>query len=211
MNKMSIICASLLIMAFFQSGCVHNVPPIDATLQLKPLIEKVPTTTGIYYSNEFQSYECIKSLPLKPDLSFRIMLGAPSVDLFDQILSEMFEKSVLVSSLSLPSEAETDIKATFEPKIADVFLYADLNITWIRADINYIITLYDLKGVEIANWSIKGSGSSVGYLKSINPSGMVREAAQIAMRNVAAQFMLDFRKNPEAKKWLRSFGITASK
>lgn len=210
MKQETISLTIFLLMAFLPSGCTYNVPPIDATIHQKPLIESIPITVGSYNGEVFRSYESVKPLPLKPDISYRFRLGTPSVVLFDQIFSEMFEKVVKVNSLPPLPETDADIKAVIESKIEDVAVDADLNVSWIRVDLHYNITLYDLKGADIANWSIEGSGTSVGYLKSLNHPVMVREATQNAMRNVAAQFMLGFRRNPEAMNWLRSIGIAAS-
>ena len=209
MSKRNVSIALLLFVTFFPSGCTYNVPPIDATLHQKPLIESIPITVGSYSSDVFRSYESVNSLPLQPDISYRFSLGAPSLLLFDQIFSAMFEKVVKVNSLPLLHQDNHDIKAVIEPRIEDVAIDADLNISWIQVDLHYNITLYDLNGADIANWTIKGSGTSVGLIKSLNHPVMVREATQNAMRNVAARFMLGFRRNPEARNWLRSIGIAA--
>ena len=212
MKQKTISLILFLLMAFLSSGFTYNynVPPTDATIHQKPLIEPIPTKMGCYSSDVFQTYESVKPLPLKPDISDRFRPGAANAALFDQVFSEMFAKVVKVSSFPPLKEDNADIKAVIEPKIVDVAVDADLNVTWIRVDLLYSVVLRDLKGADISNWSIKGSGSSVGYLKSINHPGMVRETTQLAMRNVAAKFMLGLRKNPEAMKWLRSTGIASS-
>ena len=211
MNKKIIPLALLSLIAFFPNGCTYSVPPIDSSLPQKPLIEKQPIATGIYYSDEFRSYEGIQHISLSRYGSrYRITLGPPSVTLFDQIFSEMFAKVIQVNDLPPLLQAESDIKAVFEPQIVNFYIYTDEMTSCIQVDLIYKITLYDLNGADIANWPIQGSGYSVGSLKSIDHPKMVREAAQIAMRDVAAQFMLGFRRNPEAMKWLRSLGITGS-
>jgi hypothetical protein len=214
MKKKTIYLALLLIVTSFLSGCTYNVYP-NATLPQKPLIEQLPLTVGVYYSDEFQTYELVPYIPQSTAI-YRIVLGPPSIALFDQIFSEMFEKVVQVSSLPPLPEAKTDIKAVIKPNIEGLVANADLNRmipsdTWVQVDIYYMINLYDLNSALIASWSIKGSGSVRGSLKYPLVTAMVRDAAQNAMQNAAARFMLGFRKNSEAIKWLRSFGITASK
>jgi hypothetical protein len=210
MNKKIIHLALLSIITFFPSGCTYNVPLIDASLPQKPLIEKLPITMGIYYSDEFRSYEWSPPVPSSSGSHYRITLGPPSVTLFDQIFSEMFEKVIQAKALPPLLQAQPDSKAVIEPEIDVLNINTDRQKSWIQFDLTYKITLYGLNGAAIANWSIRGSGSSVSALKSINHPAMVREAAQIAMRDVAAQFILGFRRNPEAMEWLRSLGITAS-
>lgn len=209
MNKKIIFLTLLSIISFFPIGCTYNVPPIDSSLPQKPLIEKQPIATGIYYSDEFRSYEGIQDISINGS-RYRITLGPPSVTLFDQIFSEMFVKVIQVKALPPLPQTEPDMKAVIEPQIVDFYIYTDKKTSWIQVDLTYEITLYDLNGADIANWPIQGSGSSVSSLKNINHPKMVREAAQIAMRDVAAQFMVGFRRNAEAMKWLRGLGITNS-
>lgn len=214
MKRMFIILSLLLIVTSCLIGCTYNVYP-NPTLPQKPLIEPLPITVGAYYSEEFQSYELVHQMPQSAGAYYRIVLGPPSIALFDQIFSEMFEKVVQVSSLAPLPETEIDIKAIIEPTIDSFFTDAVLNrmtpsLTWVKATINYTINLYDLNGVFIANWSVEGLGSVVGSLKYSLISWMVRDAAQIAMRGVATQFMVGFRRNPEAMKWLKSIGISVS-
>jgi hypothetical protein len=207
MRKKNICLALSLIVTSFLSGCTYKIYP-NAALPQKPCIEKLPITMGIYYSDEFRSYEWLPPVPSSNYSQYRIKLGPPSVTLFDQISSEMFEKVIKVSALPPLPQAEPDSKAVIKPEIDDLYIKADQKRSWIQVSLTYKITLYELNGAAVANWYYRGSGYSVSTLESINHSEMVSEAIQIAMRNVAAQFMLGFRKNSEAMKWLRSLGIT---
>jgi hypothetical protein len=207
MNRIIIILSLWSILLNFLSGCTYNVYP-NAALPQKPCIEKLRIKMGIYYSDEFRSYEWLPPVPSSNYSQYRIKLGPPSVTLFDQISSEMFEKVIHVSALPPLLQAEPDNKGVIEPEIDDLYIYADRKRSWVKVSLTYKITLYELNGTAVANWYYRGSGYSVSILDNINHSEMVGEATQIAMRNVAAQFMIGFRKNSEAMKWIRSLEIT---
>jgi hypothetical protein len=209
MIKKSTLLAFLPFIIFSLPGCTYNVAPIDTTLPQKPLIEKLPITIGTYYDDVFRSYEDVWSLPYPYAISYRITIGAPSVILFNQVFSEMFTEVIWINQLPLLPQAKADIAAVIEPGFVDLTIDTDRKMSWVQVGLTYKITLYDLNGFDIADWTIKGSGASVGVLKSINSAAMVREAAHFAMRDVAAQIMLGFNRNLEVKKWLSGFEITA--
>jgi hypothetical protein len=188
----------LLMMTFFLSGCVHTytIPLKDATLPQNPLIEKLPIPVGVYYDDAFRSREYLKL----PGTIF--ILGPPSVKLFDQIFPQMFERVIQVNNLPPFPQDEVDIKAVIQPKVVSLDINTGLEASESEAYLIYKITLYSLNGVEIANWSVEGTG----YAESFDPT---RDAVKNAMRDVAAQFMVGFRKNPEAVKWFKSIGIAA--
>jgi hypothetical protein len=63
MKNRTIYLALLLIAISFLSGCTYNVPPIDTTFPPNRYIEKLPITVGVYFSEEFQSYEIVHQMP----------------------------------------------------------------------------------------------------------------------------------------------------
>lgn len=214
MKNRTIYLALLLIAISFLSGCTYNVPPIDTTFPPNRYIEKLPITVGVYFSEEFQSYEIVHQMP-QTAVAYRIRLGPPSVALFNQIFSEMFEKVVEVSSLPPLPETEDDIKAVIKPSIKPFIISLNMGahpeFTFISVDLDYMIDLFDLNGVLIDSWSIKGSGTEGGFLKQPSIATLLRDATQTAMRRVATQYiMVGFRRNAHVKKWLKSTGNTDS-
>jgi len=203
MNK--IIIALWAIVTCFSIGCTRNVAQIHPNLPQKPLIERLPITVGVYYSEEFRSYECIN--PLRDNNKYKIALGSPSVTLIDQILSNMFEKVVPVQGRPPLPESGANINAVFEPKIEGLTISSQHGANWARVDLSYKFIFYALNGDEIVNCPISGFGYSDKYY-GLDAPMMIREATEFAMRNVAAKFMVNFNKNHEYVRWLQSIGLT---
>ena len=203
-EKKMIIIALWTIVTCLSIGCTVDVAKIHPNLPQKPLIERLPIIVGVYYSEEFRSYECVKFI--SHDFDYKIALGSPSVTLIDQILSNMFEKVVPVQSRPPLPESGADINAVIEPKIEGLSIFSPHGQSWVRVELYYKFILYTLNGEEIASCPISGYGYSY---KDIGMSASrIREATEFAMRNVAAKSMVNFNKNPEYLRWLQRIGLT---
>jgi hypothetical protein len=186
-------------------GCTYNVAKIHPNLPQKPLIERLPIIVGVYYSEEFRSYECLKTL--RDNNNYKIALGSPSVTLIDQILSNMFEKVVPVQGRPPLPESGANINAVIEPKIEGVSIFSQLGVKWVRVELSYKFIFYASNGEEITSFPITGYGYSDKYY-GIDAPLMVREATEFAMRNVAAKFMVHFNKNHDYVRWLQGIGLS---
>jgi hypothetical protein len=204
MNK--IIIALWAIVTCFSIGCTRNVAQIHPNLPQKPLIERLPITVGVYYSEEFRSYECIN--PLRDNNKYKIALGSPSVTLVDQILSNMFEEVVSVQGRPPLPESGANINVVIEPKIVGLSIFSQRGARWARVELSYKFILYALNGEEITSCPITGYGYSEDKSYGLYARMMVREATEFAMRNVAAKFMVRLNKDHEYVRWLQSAGLT---
>jgi hypothetical protein len=198
MKRSIIILALWATVICFQSGCTFNIP-VDTNLPEEFSVEKLPITVGVHYSKEFQSLERTWQYGPGGD-KFRFNLGPPSVNLFDQIFLNMFEKVVLVHSLPPSSETVQDINTVLVPELAGTVEDAGLNyaggINRFQFEIKYSVTLYNLNGSSECSTVMSGIGES--QLDSSNywsTHPMMREATHLAMRNFAANFIAGFRKD----------------
>jgi hypothetical protein len=199
MKRMIIILALWLIVICFQTGCTitHNIP-VEANLPEEFSVEKLPIAVGVYYSEKFQSlertWERVDPAGTGWGTKFKFDLGPPSITLFDQIFSNMFEKVVPVHSLPPPSETVQNIDAVLVPKLVWISGAADTNIRRFHFEIKYTVGLYNLNGTSKCNYVMSGVGES--ELASSNywtSHVMAREATNLAMRNFAARFIAGFR------------------
>jgi hypothetical protein len=183
-------------------GCATRVSLSPTAEGLLPSA-RLPLKIGLYYGVEFQGY-------VQEDRYQGLVLpvGRASAELLQEIFGALFEGTVpVLSRPPLPTQEPT-IAAVIEPAI-EVFdlgsgALESAELSW--AEIGYRFTLWSLKGEVIASWTVTGSGSVEGDGSLGRRVSEVR-AADLAMRNAAAQFLATFRAVPEVRQWLRDIGV----
>jgi hypothetical protein len=184
------------------SGCATTVSLSPTAEGLAPSA-RLPLRIGLYYGVEFQAYEHEDRYQ-----GFVMPVGRASVTLFQEIFGALFERTVpVLSRPPLPAQ-EPPIAAVIEPAI-EVFdlgsgAVESSDFSW--AEVGYRFTLWSPQGKVIASWTVTGTGS-MGGDSSLGRRGSEARAADLAMRNAAAQFLDTFRGVPEVRQWLRDIGV----
>jgi hypothetical protein len=127
-KKVRLYLVFLLIAAYSGYGWTSTyVVPIDANLPRRPLIAPLPVTIGVYYGPEFSTHthESMKEVEGNTN-RYKFNLGLKSVVLFDQVLSNMFEKVILVEKRPPLGPVGLELAAIIEPSLLYQWHYAGI-------------------------------------------------------------------------------------
>jgi len=169
---------------------------LDARLPMPPAVDQMPLRIGVYYSPQFIQYT--KKIDVrKLNLSLIFPVGITSKDLFDQITNSMFATVIKTSVLLPPSDDTSSIDGFLEPRIESFQSSVDFSSWPVKymSKVNYTINFYDgFDGHLVTSMLFEGWGFCLrsGY----------SYAAEMAMQDAMAQFMIDFPENLEIKLWL---------
>lgn len=157
----------------------------------QPLIERLPVSAKLIYSDEFRDYVYIEK---GEDRALeKVDFGTAQVGLFNRVFGDLL---TLVDG-----EAVHDLK--IEPQILD-FQYSipsETKLNMYEIWLKYRLKITDDQDAEIADWVVKGYGktptSMLGsHLKAFD------SASNIALRDVGAQLALGFDSQPSIEDYL---------
>ena len=215
MKKLAFTFFSLFPFFFFIFGCTPantNIKIAEIGTYPQPLIEPLPLNIGVHYRKEFQEFEITKEPPLylindsgeqKTNNSYgpwNIQLGKANIVLFDYILPHVFKKIIPIHHIPEDIAKIENIDAIIEPSIVSYrceFVMRGLTLEC-HVQLTYAVTFYTPNSKQIGPWLINGKGFFASF--SLTPETYLREATQIAMRDVAAQFISGFCYQTDIKK-----------
>ena len=203
--------------AFLTLGCTHNlnININDIGTYSQPLIDPLPINAGVYYKNDFRTYKTTQENFLTDPSVYsqdvgvtrisKIRLGEANIALFDYILSNIFENCTSVQHLPNESEKLKSLDLIVEPEISN-YIYSERQVyfepaAWVM--IEYTINFYLPDGVLMNTWTISGQSSKYIIwhgIEILSRHSSSVELTQLAMREVAAQFLAGFCNQPEIKK-----------
>lgn len=167
----------------------------------------MPINAGVFYGNDFRTYKTIQENFLadpsaySPDVDVtrisKIQMGAANIALFDYILSHLFENHQSVKNLSNEAENLMNIDLIVEPTVSN-YVYSERQVyfepaAWVR--IEYTINFFSPDGLQISTWTISGERSrkiTLHGIEILRRHSSSVELTQLAMREVAAQFIAGF-------------------
>ena len=174
-------------------GCARTLQ-MEPVLQYFPqavLVERLPLVAGVYYTPEF------RAMRSGGDVDFAV--GATSVALFNRVLPAMFDE---ITQLAGPPPApyrEQNVACVIVPSIESVetrFMQ--------RVRVAYRIRVSSPQGVELAAWTVSGTG---GEPYGAASQATLGEAVASALRNAMAGFVIGFRGQPGMREWLATRGL----
>ena len=190
MKKLGFILFLLFAATFFFSSCTRtfNIEINDIGTYPRALFEPLPIKVGVYYDNDFSTFETTIKKVIDSDLTFieNIKMGKANIALFNYILSTVFEKVTPVQYLSNGSDHKKDIDLIIEPTVHG-YTYSNPYVSGAYIHIIYVINFYLPEGEKISSWWIKGSGDVPPGFES-ETGGVIRRT-QSAMRQVAVKFI----------------------
>ncbi len=194
MRALFFLLASLLITV--APGCSGTGTPAVEPPILKPVIEPAPVSVAVYYSEDLRDHRCTG------DWTFA--MGPPSIEMFDVLFTALFADV---------QTRDTGPTITTPGDQRDVIELHLSHFTGCQAsapnviDIAYEAIVWSVEGEKKAQW--KGWGSAgrkddLGRYSASPPSKMTHLAAltSVAMRRAAADFVVNFQKNPAVRSWL---------
>jgi hypothetical protein len=189
-----------LLLIFSLTGCAAKVIELDASFPT-PLTRKFPITVGIYYPDELRQFQYVEIDDNSGNDQYIIGAGQLQLKLFDTLMPAMFENVVKLDS---PTTSDPSIDAIFSPNITEFQLgipyKTKLNVyeVWIQ----YNLRMTKADGSYIADWVMPAYGKSPAENFLDNTTVGIQNAAEIAMRDIAASFTLGFTRVPGVNDWL---------
>lgn len=167
-----------------------------------PLASQIPLTLGVHYNDNFRNYIFKENSEARED--WTIDYQQPRLTLFDQILPTMFQTVESITDIKAPG-ASAGLDVILEPDVIEtqVALPEETHSDNYEAWIKYGIKLYQPDGEVISEWQLTGYGRSPDTMFTSKQQGL-NAAINLALRDIGARFVLDFRKAPGVREWLAS-------
>jgi len=183
-----------LVLSILLFGC-SAASRIDPIITRPPLVEPLPLVVGVYFSPEFRTYQskCDRNKFGWYCPYTEYAVGAPSVALFDLLLTGLF-KSVIAVDVMPPAQPIPNIHGIIVPTITQ-----DHALGW---EITYHVTLYSAAGIEFGGWDVGGGSAS-------SEATLTRDLFRLAMRDAAAKFVRGFHQQAVVKNWMKQAGIAS--
>jgi hypothetical protein len=208
----------LITLFLFMAGCsIERSLKLDARLPLSPAVKQAPLHIGVYYSPEFIDYtkkiELIGCGPSGRRDRYGIFsifpVGAASRDLFDQITAGMFAFVTRVADPSQPLSDTSSVDGLLELRIESfdwgTMCTKDyLSTGKFTASVCYVINLYSSEGSLVASMRVEGLGIEKPKLCLVDCKDSL--AAERAMQDAMARFMIEFSEQPQVREWLLARG-----
>ena len=171
------------LMALTQSSCT-NMVLVEGSLPT-PLVEKIPARLGVYYSEEFKSYQYKENLPQFG--AYEIDLGNQNLKFFRNLSGALFAEVLEIDSPELTSEQRSVLDAVFIPRIVEYgFLVPAMStLSFHEVSIKYEIQLKDRYGKNLGRWSFVGYGKAEA--SRFGSGEAVGEATMLAIRDGGAR------------------------
>ena len=179
-------CNSMLTTTVVNIDSINNYP--------EPLVKPLPLRVAALYTERFKTYDTINQISTADsDITMKIQVGKANIALYDYILSNTFEKVVYVDNIHEASKGSESIDLVIVPEVDGITYDYNLENKGLFAslffEIIYKIGFFSPYGEQIGVWRIVGSGAKDFMIHSLTD---IDPVSQIAMRKVAAKFMVGF-------------------
>jgi hypothetical protein len=186
------------------AGCTTTVV-VEGTVPT-PLVRKIPARVGIYYDENFKNFKHTESL--EAEGTWKIDLGDQNVTFFRNLMGSLFESVAELPGPEPSVELAGQLDALLIPRIEKYgFLTPGLSgLKFFSVSIHYRITMVDMSGNELADWTVVGYGKSeAGAFGNDRALG---DATMMAIRDGGARIAIGLNLRPEVAKWVARQGET---
>ncbi len=155
-----------------------------------PLVAKVPVAVALYMPEEFSSYVHKEE---RWSTDWNIELGAAQTDGITRLFNAMFDRVVMVDSISAGMQLGTDVRAILEPTVEEYAFITprDAGSQFFAVSIKYRVNVYLPDGRLADSWGFTGYGTSPASGLSSSPP--LAQATALAMRDAGAKLAVEFR------------------
>ena len=218
---------SLLLMLSFMvlmsSGCGTRQVVVEGRFP-SPLMEPLPITLGVVYSDEFAKHEFYDEAVGRNESDWLVRTGDAQVEFWNTLLGGMFERVVVIKDHDSLHAIDGRIDAVLVPYVEDlqytIPLHTNVKVyeIWMR----YRFRLVDVASIHdhdngdisyhptesFADFQLSAYGKTpTVFLQSDEEA--VNLAAVVALRDAGAHFATAFERVPEVAAWLRSLEDTS--
>jgi len=169
-----------------------------------PLMQKLPITLGVWYSDDFAQHEFFEEAKTKTESSWIVRTGAAQVEMWDTLLDGMFVRVVLMNGKPGPGQMNPSVDAVLIPNVEELqyAIPAQTNIKVYEIWMRYRLQLVTTGGQPIADWSMAAYGKTpTAFLQS--DQAAVNLAAVMALRDAGANFATTFSRVPAVDAFLQ--------
>lgn len=183
----------------------------------EPLLEPVPLSIGVVYTDEFANHEFFDEAAGRTDTDWLVSTGAAQVEFWDTLLGGMFKRIVRLREHADLHEHENQLDAVIVPYIEDlqytIPTHTNVKIyeIWMRYRFQ-LVSLDDIHDhdndaltlnpdVSFADWQLTAYGKTPTAFMQTDEAA-VNLAAVVALRDAGANFVTSFQRVPQVAQWL---------
>lgn len=164
----------LILLVQFILGCTHVIvididpepaqsqPALDDPIDVaqpksvpiprpKPVLQPVPLSVGIYYSDELKNFEYVRGIP---DIHWVVPIGENSVKAFRTVMPELFTSVIELAESELFARDDVDI--IIEPAIEEFHFRLGSERHSNLHSIVYRFNIYQNNGIPLRVWRVHG-------------------------------------------------------
>lgn len=166
-----------------------------------PSISPLPLTVGVYYDDSLTEFTHTEVDETSGKEQFIIQTGRSQPAMFNNLLQGTFSNVVQVDSLENVQTEYPQVDVVFVPLIEEfqLGLPEKTRLNSYEVWIKYNMRLSELDGTQIADWVMTAYGKSPSELSD---GDGITNAANQALRDLAASFALGVRDVPDVRDWL---------
>jgi hypothetical protein len=184
---------AFLLFLFIVSGCTgpsqtdHHIA-LESAYEGTPLVAATEMSVGIHYDDALFREEVSLDVREGQDLERYLFIPGPrTAELFDRIFAALFRHLRRVAERPPLAEDGGDLDGVLEVRLEHVSSHK----------MDYRLTLFELTGRQIYEWRAEGR-----LARKVENVGDAVRGVQTAMRDAAAQFLVEFRDPPQVQWWL---------
>lgn len=205
-----------LFILLFVVACTSREVVVEGAFPT-PLIDPVPVSVGILFTQEFREHELIDDATGRGEVSWRVSTGSAQVDFWSTLFPAFFQNVVFINSYE---DLETyDVDAVLIPEVSEVQyaipLYTSVKVyeIWMRYQLSLVepeqIMDTDNKTINLENmqafaeWPLTAYGKTpTSFMQS--DVDAVNLAAVMALRDAGANFITSFARVPGVMDWIEN-------
>jgi hypothetical protein len=191
-----------LLFALLLTACGPTTVKVEGNFP-DPLMEPVPLTLGVWYTEEFANHEFFDEAKSRSESSWIVNTGDAQVAMWDKLLTGMFGELVHMKGEPGPGQMNQVVNAVLIPHV-DELQYAipqHTNIKVYEIWMRYRFELVTSSGEPIAEWTMPAYGKTpTAFLRSNEAA--VNLAAVMALRDAGANFATSFTRVPQVQAWM---------
>lgn len=165
-----------------------------------PLVEKSPGAIGVFYPDEFRQRTHSEE---RRKIRFNVELGAASVATIDRVLGVMFDRVVPLEERGRIASVKPPVAMALVPSLDEYSFVTPQEMAGneYAVTIRYRFELLDPQGLTVDQLTLTGFGTAPAA--KISTAAPLNVATQIALRDLAAKFIVDFPQQDSVVRLLR--------
>lgn len=200
MKKLNALKSVVPVLILLLGACSAKEVVIEGDYPV-PSISPLPLTVGVYYDDSLTDFTHTEVDETSGKEQYIVQTGRSQPAMFNSLLQGTFSDVVQVESLENVQTDYPQVDVVFVPLIDEfqLGLPRKTRLNSYEVWIKYNMRLSELDGTQIADWVMTAYGKSPSELSDGNG---ITNAANQALRDLAASFALGVRDVPEVRDWL---------